>query len=113
MKAKANSYNNQDKNKGRLLYNDKYECWTSKALTHLDIIDLIKEQGLNCYYCSTRTRIIPITRKDGSQFTLDRKDNNKSHTVNNLLVCCYACNEMRSNSYSVSKFSEIRSRLTL
>ncbi len=107
---KANSYNNQDKKKGRLRYNDKYECWTSKPLSHSDIIEIIREQGLDCHYCKDQTRIIPNSRKDQYQFTLDRKDNNKSHTPDNLLVCCYSCNEMRSNVYSVGEFSKIRRR---
>ena len=50
-----------------------------------DIIEIIREQGLDCHYCKDQTRIIPNSRKDQYQFTLDRKDNNKSHFFGKLV----------------------------
>ena len=104
MKAKANSYNNQDKKKNRLKYNDKYECYNRSFLTHTDIFDIIQEQGLECYYCADMTNIIPTKRFDKNQMTLDRIDNNDTHHPKNLKICCFQCNEVRSKDFSSSEF---------
>lgn len=109
LKHKADSYNNQDIKAGRLLYNDKYKCYNYELLTHIDIIDILKSKGAKCYYCNKNTLIMPRYPKDGKQFTLDRINNNLPHTTSNLIVCCWSCNELRSDKYTVEEFKKIKS----
>lgn len=56
-------------------------------------IDLnwFKDQVENghCFYCG-----------DTKRLGLDRIDNNKGHTMDNVVVCCYDCNVARSNNFS-------------
>ena len=75
LKTKANSYNNQDKQKGRLVYNNTYDSYNKPPLIHTDIFDIIETQTLECYYCADMTNIIPKKKYDPNQTTLDRIDN--------------------------------------
>ena len=110
LKLKVSSYNNQDKKAGRLSYNDTYECWTSPLLTLEQIQELIKTDGLLCWYCNNETTIIPNGRKDSNQMTLERIDNNKTHRISNVKIACWGCNELRGNSYDSKHFGEIKKR---
>lgn len=107
---KANSYNNQDKKKGRLRYNQKYDKWDPKKLTVEDIKNLINKKGLDCHYCRDVCHIVPRHKLDHNQFTLERLDNNKSHTIENCVVACLSCNELRSDDFSSDHFKEIKAR---
>ena len=104
MKLKAKTYNNQDIKKNRLKYNDKYNCFNRPFLEYTDIFDIIETQGLECHYCKDMTNIIPKKKYDSNQFTLDRIDNNDTHHKSNLLVCCFECNEVRSNDFTSEVF---------
>lgn len=42
-----------------------------------------------CVYCG-----------DTSKLGCDRKDNNKGHTIDNVVPCCYTCNTVRNNNFS-------------
>ena len=110
LKLKVASYNTQDKNKGRLTYNDKYESWSSPILTVEQVQELIKTEGLECVYCGDMTTIMPKCKKDKNQMTLERIDNSKTHRIDNCKICCLQCNLMRSNDYTSKKFKEIKSR---
>ena len=108
---KASSYNGQDKRAGRLLYNDKYDTYTSEILTGKAIQDIICEQGLLCHYCKIVCEIIPKKRRAHNLFTLDRIDNRLTHKKGNLLVCCYRCNTTRSNDFTSEDFKRIKQRV--
>ena len=43
-----------------------------------------------CHYCDTPTEII----------TLDRKDNAKGYTVENVVGCCFYCNRLKSDMFN-------------
>lgn len=47
-----------------------------------------RENG-KCYYCG-----------DTHRLGLDRIDNSKGHTKDNVVICCYDCNVARSNNFS-------------
>jgi len=106
----VNCYNSQDKKKGRLCYNTKYNAWSSPLLGIDDVLKLIDTDGLRCYYCENKVNILPSTKKDKNQFTLDRIDNEKSHAIQNCKICCLNCNDMRSNDYTSEEFKKIKSR---
>ena len=57
---------------------------------------LIKQ---DCYYCGqepTATNNEPMM-KDFEFNGLDRVDNTKPYEPNNLVACCFVCNQMKSN----------------
>jgi len=104
LKLKASSYNTQDKKAGRLTFNDRYDSWNKPLLTHEDLIELLKKMGIGCYYCQQVTNIIPTRRRDPYQTTFDRINNSQTHSKDNLKVCCWHCNELRSNDFSSDAF---------
>jgi hypothetical protein len=107
---KVCSYNNQDIQKGRLYYNERFEQFNRPHLEVQEVIDLINENGLACYYCDTETRICPKKKYCGRQFTLDRINNYSNHQIANLKICCWSCNEIRSNKFTCEEFRRMRSR---
>lgn len=107
LRLKVNSYNAQDERAGRLYYSEKYNGFNVKPLELSQVLKMIQKNGLSCHYCKKNTRIIPNYHKDPVQFTLDRIDNNKTHTISNCIVSCWMCNEGRSNSYTSCIFEQM------
>jgi len=60
----------------------------------------------NCEYCNTS---IDWNSKD--RFNLDRKDNLKGYTKDNLTVCCWNCNNTKSNRFTYDEFLLLSSGL--
>jgi hypothetical protein len=59
--------------------------------------DLLVRIATNrCFYCGSTDNL-----------GLDRIDNNKGHTKDNTVVCCYRCNMTRSNNYTYEEFKII------
>ena len=75
-----------------------------------DIIKLIETKGLGCYYCDVRTILQTHTKFKKNLFTLDRIDNNKTHRIDNCVICCYSCNITRSNAFTAEEFKKIKNR---
>lgn len=107
MKYKLKEYHQQDKVKGRLHYVHFHgiERYLEQNITLNELLDIIKQNGLNCYLCDLPTKII-ANRYSGKQLTLDRLDNSKNHSKDNVRICCLTCNIMRSNNYSHTQFKD-------
>lgn len=71
------------------------------AITKKEYLKFL-EDNPKCYYCSN---VFPCTRLGGYQ--LDRIDNSKGYYLNNIVRCCFTCNTMRNNHYSVDEFKFI------
>ena len=85
---------------------DKHEV----TLTYEDFIGLITPE--QCHYCSKKLNFSPHTRDDKGNYTsrayqLDRKDNNKGYTLENVVLCCWECNRLKSDIYSYEDFKRI------
>jgi len=50
-------------------------------------------KGGSCFYCED-----PIDLSSGSGYLLDRINNSKSYYLNNVVVCCAACNRIKSDA---------------
>ncbi|KAA6343248.1 MAG: hypothetical protein EZS28_052325, partial [Streblomastix strix] len=78
-KSKVNSYNEQDKRKKRRIDHnityDDYQYFHDAFLTQ------------RCHMCQARFTY-------DNKPTLDRMDNEKSHTKSNVLPCCLYCNNL-------------------
>ena len=62
-----------------------------------------------CYYCD-RPNIIwrPFLGDGRHRYNLDRKDNTKGYTFDNVVVCCKECNMMKRDWFSAEEFKAIR-----
>jgi len=60
------------------------------------LISLKEKSGENCYHCNVQldwSNTIHVRRND--QPTLQRKDNTKGHTKDNVVFACFECNVKR------------------
>jgi len=105
LKNKLRDYYNQDKIKGRLHYVHFHgiERYLEQNISLSELLNMIKEDGLNCYLCDLQVKII-ANRYSGKQLTLDRLDNSKCHSKDNVRICCLTCNTLRSNNYTSKQF---------
>ncbi len=54
-----------------------------------------------CFYCGKEV----IWKEYGDQgFHLDRKDSSKDYTLDNVVVCCFKCNNIKSNFFESEEF---------
>lgn len=81
IKKKRQSYLVQDKLKKR-----------DSSLEINDIIELLVISKLKCSYCTTNVYLLYENAYDKEQWTLDRIDNDKGHTINNCVISCLKCN---------------------
>ena len=71
----------------------------------------IRNQDYKCYYCSTsifdiqkliKTKVIKERKIRygcrGKNFEIDKINNDKGYTQNNCVLCCYYCNNDKSNT---------------
>lgn len=84
----------------KLLY--KYQLSAEKRGYSFDIdysfFTYLTQQ--NCYYCGTEPSGREFS-KSGHEYIfngLDRLDNNKGYSVENVVPCCKVCNAMKSNT---------------
>lgn len=57
----------------------------------------------NCHYCERPINWQPYGDNIPG-FFLDRKDNNKTHTKDNVVVCCGPCNSTKRNYFNYEEF---------
>jgi hypothetical protein len=97
--TKLNGYRNQDSLKGRFD--------TQTFITVQQTIDLLVQSNLTCFYCKCFTPILYKNVRDGAQWSLDRIDNDKGHSHDNVVISCLKCNLQRkrrsSNTFAMSK----------
>ena len=95
---KVNGYKNQDTLKTRLV---------EGFITIQQTIELLNACELTCYYCRCFTSILYKNARDGSQWSLDRIDNDIGHTQSNVVVSCLKCNlqkkRLSTNAFIMTK----------
>lgn len=60
-----------------------------------EFIEWIEAQPKKCHYCGLDLFFYVSER--GSRLSIDRKDNDGSYTLNNIVLACYRCNNKKSN----------------
>lgn len=80
------SYKNQDINKSKFKNNN---------ITSNEAIEKLVSSKLKCFYCKNQTFILYKKVRDMNQWTLDRINNDLSHTNNNVIISCLKCNLQR------------------
>ena len=63
-------------------------------------------QELKCHYCYIQTSTAPGQKKlDG--LSIDRKDNGKGYTLDNIVFCCNRCNMAKGSWFTEKEMLEI------
>ena len=69
----------------------------------------VKEHGRNCEYCGDPWTYIvnkikvgqghtPRGSSNKKNFSIDRLDNTKTYTLDNIVFCCFDCNDRKKNT---------------
>jgi hypothetical protein len=96
LKKKYNAYKNQDK--------VKHKFDEEKHITYSQMIKKLHDSQLKCYYCNCSLLILFNKKRDGSQWTLERLDNNLGHYESNTCIACLKCNlKRRTDSHEYFK----------
>ena len=73
-------------------------------ITYEDYLEYTKID--NCHYCERKINWEPYGENIPG-FFLDRMDNNRSHTKDNVVVCCGPCNQTKRNYFTYEEFLKI------
>lgn len=87
IKTKLSSYKQQDILKKKFSKQD--------FVSYSDVITLLTESNMKCYYCSCETYLLYEIVREMKQWSLDRINNDIGHNKNNLVICCLECNLKR------------------
>jgi len=59
----------------------------------------------NCFYCGEDIKWSKFnTKKNGYKYNLDRKKSDLGYVKENLVVCCWRCNNSKSNRYTYEEW---------
>lgn len=85
---------------------DRKRTHTDYDLSYEDFLGFTKES--ECHYCGAAI-IWPMHNlsKNGYRSNLDRKDNSLGYLKSNVVVCCWPCNETKSDRFTYEQFLEI------
>jgi hypothetical protein len=77
-------------------------------ITQDDFIKWYNKQNKICCYCK---RTLKETKKDIGKkcyrLSIDRKDNNKGYTLDNIVLCCHRCNTIKSNTFTYEQMMKV------
>lgn len=81
------------------------------SITLEQFVDLIKIP--ECHYCEDDLIFNKHTRDDNGKplsraSHLDRKDNNKGYSIDNVVLCCWECNRLKSNRFTYEEFIQFK-----
>lgn len=91
IQKKIAGYKTQDMHKG--LYD------STKIVNLEDVIHLLYDCKMICYYCKTDVHVLYEIVREVSQWTLDRLDNKRGHNHDNVVIACLKCNLNRKTMY--------------
>lgn len=104
IKSKINGYKNQDNKK------KNYDEFNFVSIAN--VLNLFKEQNLNCYYCQEKCLLFYKFVRENKQWTLDRIDNSIGHVSNNVILSCLHCNLKRRNTNKEKFFQASNLKIT-
>ena len=88
-----------------IYHNLKENCRKRKSefiLKQKDFLAWYDNEPKKCHYCGIPETEIDILnehfgKKYTTRLTIDRKDNNKSYTIDNMVLACMYCNRIKSD----------------
>ncbi len=87
IKRKLYAYKSQDKL--------KHKFDEDSIITYTQIINKLYESKLKCYYCMKEMVILYNKKRESSQWTLERFNNDIGHYDSNTCIACLKCNLQR------------------
>ena len=87
IKKKFYAYKSQDKL--------KHKFDPLHHITLEELVEKIYESKLKCYYCNCELLVLYKKRKEGTQWSLERLNNNLGHYESNTCISCLKCNLQR------------------
>ncbi len=87
IKKKLYAYKSQDKL--------KHKFDEENIITYTEIINKLYESKLKCYYCMQEMVILYNKKRESSQWTLERFNNDIGHYESNTCIACLKCNLQR------------------
>ena len=87
IKRKLIGYRNQDKKRRVSLPLVEISC--------REICKLLQDSEFKCFYCGEIVSGGELLKRDPNQWTLDRIDNSKNHSISNCVIACLQCNLAR------------------
>lgn len=87
IKKKLYAYKAQDKL--------KHKFDEDNIITYTEIINKLYESKLKCYYCMKEMLILYNKKRESSQWTLERFNNDIGHYDSNTCIACLKCNLQR------------------
>ena len=97
IEKKLSSYLRQDMINKRIVDVDEMNL-----ITLYETIEKLIACDMCCYYCNTSCYILYETVREMTQWTLDRLDNKKNHSSDNVVICCLKCNLNRRDKNSAN-----------
>ena len=91
LKTKQSGYRSQDVLKG--FYDPDRFVQVS------DIVDLLIDSGLSCFYCRKWATLFYENVRDPRQWSLERVSNEDGHNRGNIVIACLDCNMRRRTMY--------------
>jgi len=68
------------------------------------MIQKLYDSQLNCYYCNCKVLVLFNEKRESTQWTLERLDNNIGHYESNTCIACLKCNlKRRTDSHEYFK----------
>ena len=99
LNKKRNGYKQQDRKKE--IFSEYY------FITYEQIVEKLVQSKLSCHYCKTNVLLFFKNKREPSQWTLDRINNDLAHTDSNTIVSCLKCNlDRRVKNIDVFTFSK-------
>jgi hypothetical protein len=68
-------------------------------LTEIDIVDLLIDSRLLCFYCQKEIQLLYEHVRETLQWSIERIDNKKGHNRGNVVIACLGCNLRRKTMY--------------
>lgn len=101
IKRKLSGYRSQD------VARDRIPASVKESPDEDGTIERLLACDLACYYCRQRMKVLYSKSRDPLQWTLDRIDNALSHTIDNTVVACMACN-LKRRRQSADAFRDVK-----
>jgi len=94
--------------KGRITHREKREL----CFTRDEFIEWYESQPKICVYCGlTEQEFIkafqPHYKRKMKRLTVDRKNNDKDYTLDNIVLACHRCNSIKSDWFTYDEMKEI------
>jgi len=93
------------------LYHRAKRSQLSFRITKQQFIVWHTKQIKKCIYCGIKENELPknllLTLNKGFKLTIDRKNNNKGYTLNNITLCCLRCNFIKSDFFTYKEMLKI------